>query len=643
MTVRNQASMSLEDVAALTKRIGSGFFTEAAIVEPAASEDVREIDTPQGRSAFLRGIAAVINADQKGQNQIARTLLSSELAREGGSIPSQSEALLRELVAKELVRRAHQAADALHHRPNIEVATEDADARRVINILRKASQDDLLSDYIGSDAFAASLDQALARSSRPISPEGAYGAEDIQIRPAPAHPSLPVPVIGDTEMVSGLNNQARSGETPPVVQPSQESNATGEHEEATESAGRAPRTFAELWSQFTKDKATKKEWGQQQQIQAKSTLRVFTEICKCKPPGEYTKADADDFKLVLLSLPARYAHNKRWCDLRKSHGLKVVAETATTENEAIMLAHRKGDRSKVPHEMLDPKTYDRHHSNLAEFWRWADRKGLLTLGHGQIFEGLFIELPKVSGRSPVAKAKRDEWLDPNLDKLFTAPVLTGVRSRYWWKHRAEQILRDERYWGCLLGPHHGMRREEFFQLNVMHVVQDDDSGIWYFNLKAKGLRLKDIGSPRIVPIHKNVLELGFVEERVIGRRPSDMLFPEAILQDAAGYHGARFGDWFGRFCDWLGVPDNNDFHAFRVTFINRLRRAGVAPHLVDELAGHEGHERRTAQEEYDRGIPLTMLKDIIDKLVLPIDIEALKEASLRYGKVDLTATWNDNA
>lgn len=642
MTVRNQATMSLDDVAALTKRIGSGFLAEAEIVGPAASGDVREIDTLQGRSAFLRGIAAAINADQKGHSKIVGALLADELARQGLSLPSDQEVLLREFVAKDLVVRAHRSADALHDRPPVHVAgtVEDADTMRVVNILRKMTNGDLLSDFVSPDALKASLDPSSAAFTRPLRPEG-YQHGQIEIRPLspPAHP--PSALRSETKDSSGLNARSADREVSPPAQPGGQSRAEVERSAASVKAGATGQTFDELWPRFTREKATNTEWGQQQQIQAKSTKRVFVEICDNRHPGAYTKADADDFKLTMLSLPARYAHDKRWCDLRRTEGLKKVAETVTAENEAIRQAHRNGDLSLALHETLSPKAWNRHYSNVAEFWRWADRKGLLTDGNGLIFADLYIDIPKVSGKSEEAKAKRDQWRDPMLIKLFNAPVLTGLRSRYWWKHQGDLIRRDDRYWGCLLGPHQGMRREEFFQLKVRHVVQDEASGIWYFNLKAMGLRLKDIGSPREVPLHDNILQLGFVEERVIGRPPGDMLFPEAIKQDAAGYHGARFGDWFGHLCDWLEVPDNNDFHAFRTTFITRLRGAGVDRDHVDALAGHESIGRRSVQDEYDKGLPMSKLKQLIDQLVLPIDIAALKEAAGRYGKVDFSLDGDD--
>lgn len=638
MTVRNQPGLSLDDVAALTRRIGSGFFAEAERIDLETAAGCLEIDTPAGRSAFLRGIAAAIAADQKREGTISAALLAKSLAREGRSVHVDQEILLRDVVASGLVRRAKAAADSIDGGLSGTSASADALAGRIINVLGRLKKGDRLDAFIAEQDWQAFLDSSTEEVAAQRSPQG-YQRDDIAI----------LPVAATAEVIRASDRAAEDRTAPeprPIgpkpsipIAPFTPSTVIPEPAPSSGKDVEGPLMFEDLWVRFTYEKATKKEWDKQQQIQAKSTRRAFVEICGNRAPGDYTKADADDFKLIMLSLPSKYAHSKRWCRMRKTDGLKAISQVAVAENQAIEEAHRRGDRSQSMHAMLDPKTYDRHQSNLAGFWRWAERKGLLTSGHGQIFDGLFIDIPKVSGRSAKAKAKRDEWHDPMLIKLFDAPILTGQRSRYWWKHRGELILRDDRYWGCLLGPHQGMRREEIFQLKVGHVQQDPASSIYFFDLMSDRrdlgiLRLKDSGSPRLVPLHKNIIELGFIEERVLGRQATEMLFPEARLQDAAGYHGARFGDWFGRFCDSLGAPTNNDFHSFRVTFINRLLRAGIPRHQVEELAGHESHERRSVQDQYDRGMPLTLLKQIIDQLVLPIDIPSLKDAARRMARVD---------
>lgn len=88
------------------------------------------------------------------------------------------------------------------------------------------------------------------------------------------------------------------------------------------------------------------------------------------------------------------------------------------------------------------------------------------------------------------------------------------------------VLRDERYWGVLVGCHSGTRRGEIFQLRVRHVVKDFSTGIWYFNLKDPSLDLKAEGSIRWVPLHRNLLTLGFIEACVTGRGENDLLLPE---------------------------------------------------------------------------------------------------------------------
>lgn len=110
--------------------------------------------------------------------------------------------------------------------------------------------------------------------------------------------------------------------------------------------------------------------------------------------------------------------------------------------------------------------------------------------------------------------------------MLNAPLFTGIRSRRIWKTAGPHVLRDERYWGILIGCHSGMRRGEIFQLRVRHVVQDAQTGIWHFNLMERTLELKAEGSARWVPLHQNLLTLGLIEALVKGRGEHDLLLPE---------------------------------------------------------------------------------------------------------------------
>ena len=179
-----------------------------------------------------------------------------------------------------------------------------------------------------------------------------------------------------------------------------------------------------------------------------------------------------------------------------------------------------------------------------------------------------------------------------------------------------------------------MRREEPIVLKVRHVKQKDS--IWYFDLLDDEIvpLLKDVGSPRHVPIHKALLELGFIEARVIGRRPESALFPEAVSHSEIARHGDPFGKWFLHFRRFHGVDDPKlDFHSVRHTVISRLLDAGVPENHIEEICGHESASRRSEIASYDHGRLLGILKLAIDRLTIPFDTSCLLLARINSDRI----------
>lgn len=69
------------------------------------------------------------------------------------------------------------------------------------------------------------------------------------------------------------------------------------------------------------------------------------------------------------------------------------------------------------------------------------------------------------------------------------------------------------------------------------------------------------------------------------------------------------------------------FHSFRHSVTTLLCNAGVQKEFVEELIGHESRARRSEMERYKKGQTLMMLKEVIDRLVLPIDIERMVDTA----------------
>lgn len=368
-----------------------------------------------------------------------------------------------------------------------------------------------------------------------------------------------------------------------------------------------------LWELFCEAKVAKKEWKAAEGVSSHSTLKLWLQSEGEHAIGRYSSSNAENFLKNLRKLPSNYFHNKKLGRIFAESGLKGVIQSSSDDVA----------------ETVSDKTINKHLGRLHEFWKWSASSGkVLRSKTASIFEGMFIHIPK----DKLSRHQQDEarrvFEDIEIRTMFSSPVFLGCRSMRKWKERGTLVWRDHRYWLPLIGMLHGMRREEPLILKVKHLKQK--SGIWYFDLKSKDIMplLKDCGSPREIPLHRDILALGFIEARVLGRNPNDLLFPEAKSNSVINRNGDPFGKWFTNFRRHCGLGDPElDFHATRHTVINRLLDAAVPPSHVEEISGHESTARRSEMSTYDHGRRIELLKHAIDRLELPIDVERLRTAS----------------
>ena len=259
---------------------------------------------------------------------------------------------------------------------------------------------------------------------------------------------------------------------------------------------RAQELFSESWPTYGKDRVVSGDWKPSIERQSRSTARLFIEICGDKPLAAYGPADAAEFKRTLLSLPANYDKCTEWRDIRRQHGMCGLVD------------HCKGNASI---DRVKPQTFNRHLAALSGIWPWAQINEVVAKDSPSIFEGLHVNLKRTRSRYHKARDERPMWDLAELAAVLNAPLFTGLRNRRSWKKAGPSVLRDERYCGVLVGCHSGMRRGEIFLLRVRHVVKDFSTGIWYFDLKDPSLDLKAEGRIRWVPLHRNLLTLGFIE------------------------------------------------------------------------------------------------------------------------------------
>lgn len=412
---------------------------------------------------------------------------------------------------------------------------------------------------------------------------------------------------GETAVARPADEQSGTG-----VSPNRSGAVTGEQSGQRQTA----LSFEENWSDFVTGKlVVTREWKPSRRAELAGTCRVWTWIVGEKSPSTVIKADLAEFRTIFLQLPADYSRPPSYAETPAADLIRIA---------------RTADRK---YERVSAKTFNKHLSTLKSFFSWMKTQGRLSGDIEHMFSGLHVKIKK-KGRA--GRGERNQYSDRDLELIFNSPVWLGRHSERRLTTPGDYIHRDSLYWAPLLAAFQGARREELAQLSVRHFVQID--GIWVINLNAADLSLKaddgyeDEGSRRLLPLHRNILKLGFLEACVLGRDGEERLFPELNNDNANESFGSSLGKRFSNYqraMKFFPAGVEGGLHRFRHTFTTRLENTKAKTTFVEELTGHESEGRRSERARYTKEIYVRNLKRTIDLLELPIDIDSLVMAVQR--------------
>lgn len=192
-------------------------------------------------------------------------------------------------------------------------------------------------------------------------------------------------------------------------------------------------------------------------------------------------------------------------------------------------------------------------------------------------------------------------------------------------------LKPNYYWLPFLALYTGARLEELASLEIKNIKQED--GIWYFDIP----RMKNDNSERKVPLHKEIINSGFLDYvETVRTRNEQLLFPELKKEpkyDAKtgelippSNYGKNPSRRFGEYMDSINLSDPQlVFHSFRHTFISSISTTSNNIILNMALVGHIdaniltaiGVSRKIVEsahaENYQHQKPLKVLKAAIDE------------------------------
>jgi integrase len=360
----------------------------------------------------------------------------------------------------------------------------------------------------------------------------------------------------------------------------------------------AGSTLSAVLPRFLKQMVQDEGWRGQTLKQNTNTYEMFRQHCGDRAVQSYSRRDVASFFDVLREMPSKYGQDRR---LRG----KAPAEIAELTKEL-----------DVPRMTM--KTVKRHSSALGRLFTYLKARGE--------FEG---ENPAHGHEFPMKGRKnqgRQMWEGERLRQLFHSPVWQGCLSERFRSTPGVQIIRDDKFWLPLLGLYHGNRLEEFAQLTRRDLGQE--GGIWFLQItdEGEGQQLKNEQSKRRVPIHPELLRMGFVEyAEKIAPKPDASLFPELKPGGPDGKKGFYFTKWWSRYRQAIGVGKKGyDYHSFRHSVTNKLAANGVPLEVRNQLLGREG--KSVDEQVYLKELPLPLLADAIGKVAWP-ELEGLFTAT----------------
>lgn len=324
----------------------------------------------------------------------------------------------------------------------------------------------------------------------------------------------------------------------------------------------------------------------------------FIEFTGDRSADSYSKADGRDFKSALLKLPPNFVLNP----LLKGLSLKDAASRAAEVGIAPMSA---SNVNKII-------------GFVSGLWNHAI----------QNYDGVTVN-PFAGQKvktSVKARKQRQPFSSSELSKIFNSPLFTGCQSERYHNTPGDMVPDDLGiYWVPLVGLYTGARSGEIIQLRTEDV--HTEAGITYFQITdddGEELTIKTAGSYRRIPVHKQLVKLGFLDFVAQRRRKKQKrLFPE-MPRAADRTYSTNYSRKFSNLLMAVEIKHKrNAFHSLRHSFEDACIDSRIPMEFVNAL---QGHSEAGMAGRYGSGIRgLKALSEEMDKLAYEgLDLSRLR-------------------
>lgn len=197
--------------------------------------------------------------------------------------------------------------------------------------------------------------------------------------------------------------------------------------------------------------------------------------------------------------------------------------------------------------------------------------------------------------------------------VFRSPLYTTQ------DHRSTGQAKEAGYWAPLMGPFIGARIEEIAQLRLEDV--QCINGVWTLRIcdLDEAQNLKTPTSYRFVPIHEELVRVGFLKYAAEQKRAGhERLFPSLRNDNRNRTWSNALGKWFLAYLRRIGVADPRVcYHSFRYMFKQQCALSGISTEVRDALSGHwvsKGDSGRGYMKAAERQYPFPVLAKAVQEL-----------------------------
>ena len=237
---------------------------------------------------------------------------------------------------------------------------------------------------------------------------------------------------------------------------------------------------------------------------------------------------------------------------------------------------------RIGKSTISTRTVNKHLNYLSSFCNW-----LMVEGH--------IENNPVQGMllaETFDKNARRPFIISELNEIFSSPLFRGCKNHDKWHIAGTTKINNHIYWLPIIALYTGARLAEIAQSLVSDYSIRHNH--WTFKISTDDdttKSLKNKSSERVIPIHRKLIDLGFItfieKQKANGET---RLFPE-LQRNKRGQIAATFSRKWGKYLSAINIKQDSslNFHSFRHTFTDELRRAGHNDNEIGILLGHSQH------------------------------------------------------